>query len=535
MKKLQIYILKDLFRALIPAFATLVLIMAAGFCMQLLRQGLDVVRLSGLLPPVFAYCVPMALPAAFLTAVIMTFGRLSSDNELMAIRAAGIHLFGVVYPVLAVAAALTLVAVYFQFETVPRARGAVRALRHEALKQVLLDKVALCARRRLAFPPTYVQYDDFKNGKMINLVVLEIRGDRPRTVITAESGVIKEDPEHAGFVSFEMSNCTVRWFGLEVGDQAVPMTSERVVLKVRVAPKAEEVLSQKKHLGFWELMHELRRLRETVASHPAIRDADRVREKGFTEIHGYDIEILEVDRVLGSLRQRHDKHAFQEPRRQEQVIERNRQLIADAEKDIELLQQQQAACLQELKQARETDTDNIEKQVELERRHRDLLAQVDALKKRIETLQAELGTAGSLADASSARARELDESIRELKVRKFELMDKRGKIQQVIEWAGEQEELLSLRLRVHKRLVQAVAVLVFAFIGIPVGIVASHRRVVTAFGISFAIVLFIFYPLLILGQLAAESGAFPIGPSMWAGNALTFLIGAVLTVKVMRG
>ncbi len=534
MKKLQRYILKDLFRALVPAFGTLVLIMVAGFCMQLLRQGLDVVRLSGLLPPVFAYCIPMVLPAAFLTAVIMTFGRLSADNELMAVRAAGIHLFALVYPVLAVAALLTVVAVYFQFDTVPRARGAVRALRYQAAKQILLDKVALCARRRLSFPPMYVQYDDFKDGKMINLVVLEVRGDRPRTVFTAESGVIKEDPEDPGVVSFEMSNCTVTRFGLQAGDQAVPMTSELVVLGLRVAPSADEVLGEKKHLGFWEMLSELRRVSERVASQPVVRDPQRVRRKGSVDIHRYNVEVVEVDRALNSLRERYRRHSVQEPRRQEQIIERNRQLIADAQKDGEVLQQQQAACLQELKRARDADTENIEKLVELEKRHRDLLAQIDALKKRTESLQQELQATGRLTDASSTRAGELQESIHELEDRKAELMVEREKVQQVIQWANEQDELIALRLRIHKRLGEALSVFVFAFIGVPVGILASRRRVVTAFGISFAIVLFIFYPLLILGQLAAEGGTLPIGPSMWAGNVLTFLIGAVLTVKVMR-
>ncbi|MHC4480491.1 MAG: LptF/LptG family permease, partial [Planctomycetota bacterium] len=110
MKKLQSYIMSSTLKALILAFVALVMLMVVGLCMQLLHEGLDVVRLSPMLPPMFAYCVPIVLPSAFLTAVIMTFGRLSADNELIAIRAAGVHLFSVVYPVLLTGLGLSLVA-----------------------------------------------------------------------------------------------------------------------------------------------------------------------------------------------------------------------------------------------------------------------------------------------------------------------------------------------------------------------------------------------------------------------------------------
>jgi lipopolysaccharide export LptBFGC system permease protein LptF len=43
----------------------------------------------------------------------------------------------------------------------------------------------------------------------------------------------------------------------------------------------------------------------------------------------------------------------------------------------------------------------------------------------------------------------------------------------------------------------------------------------------------IFYPLLILGQMAAEAGRAPIVPAMWAGNGLTLLIGLALTGRIL--
>ena len=100
--------------------------------------------------------------------------------------------------------------------------------------------------------------------------------------------------------------------------------------------------------------------------------------------------------------------------------------------------------------------------------------------------------------------------------------------------AEDQEDLRDIRMRIHKRLSQALSVLTFALLGIPLGITAGRRSVMIAFGLSFAIVLVVFYPLLILGQVAAEAGTLPLVPAIWGGNAMTLAIGAFLSVKVLR-
>jgi lipopolysaccharide export LptBFGC system permease protein LptF len=79
-----------------------------------------------------------------------------------------------------------------------------------------------------------------------------------------------------------------------------------------------------------------------------------------------------------------------------------------------------------------------------------------------------------------------------------------------------------------------MSVFVFALVGIPLGALPGRRSVMVAFGMSFAIVLLIFYPLLILGQIMAEAGRVPAAPALWAGDGLTFAIGVVLMVWLLR-
>ncbi len=532
MKKLQRYVLKGIAQAFLLSFLTLALLMVVGFCMQLLHDGLDVVRLSSLLPPLFGYCIPIVLPSAFLTGVIMTFGRLSADNELIAVRAAGIHLFRVVYPVLVLGLLLSAVAGFFQFEMVPRARGAIKALKYEALRQMLLDKAALSWKRQFSFPPAHLQYDDFQDGKMTGVTVIEVRDQRPYTIISAASSTIRPHPEQHETVVFEMSDCVITRFDRQEYGEGRTFTVEGVIYSVRVAPKAEEIRTRRKHLPFRELLQEVRRLRQRVAGQARYDDPDSVRAEQAANRKRLDISIGELDAALQSSRGKHHKYAVQEPRGQRLIIEHTQNLLADAQHQFDELRQQQADCAEQLIQMHEGEAD-LERRFELERLQAALLTKIDAKDKEIAERKGEIAEAETLIEADEARAAEIQGQIAELQQRKGELVEDRKKIIEVIRAADDQRSLNAIRIRVHKRLAQALSVLIFALVGIPLGIVASGRSVMIAFGISFAIVLLIFYPFLILGQVAAEAGVLPIAPAMWAGNAFTFLIGAVLMVRVL--
>ena len=65
-----------------------------------INKGVDffsVVKIFILLTP---YIVTYALPISVLVAILMSLGRLSSDNEIIAIRASGINVFKLISPYL---------------------------------------------------------------------------------------------------------------------------------------------------------------------------------------------------------------------------------------------------------------------------------------------------------------------------------------------------------------------------------------------------------------------------------------------------
>jgi lipopolysaccharide export system permease protein len=89
-------------------------------------------RLLGLLLPTVAV---HALPVGVLTAVLLVLGRMSSQQEITAMRAAGLGLGYVARPIWLIAGGAVLLSFWINFEVMPRARTAYRATLVEAIRQ----------------------------------------------------------------------------------------------------------------------------------------------------------------------------------------------------------------------------------------------------------------------------------------------------------------------------------------------------------------------------------------------------------------
>jgi len=535
MKKLQKYVLAETGKALVPAFCALLLIMMVGFCMQLLHEGLDVVRLHRLLPPLVAYCVPMVLPSAFLTAVIMAFGRLSADNELIAVRAAGIHLSTIVFPVLLAGLALSGLVAYFQFELVPRARGTIETLKYNALKQILLDKASLSARRQFSFGPFAIQYDDFVRGKLVNLMVLEMAGRRPRRIVTASSAVVSPHSEKPELVQFELEAPNITQFGFGQYGGTVTTSGKQYILFVPVAREESRILSDEKHLAALDLLARRHDLKTRVAEQEQYDEPRRVRQERGEELRLLNLQVADVQGDLDKRREDLQKYGEQLPRQATEIVGNNAQRMTEINQQIEALRAQMGECMVKITEVREAEEPHVDydRLGELEKQLEQLRSKTDTHKSDVEKLAAEADQARQNLANWEQRATQIKGEMDVLDAQKQRLLSMREDLTRTVSWARDQCELMSVDLRVHKRATQAVSLLVFALIGIPAGIVAGRRSIMIAFGISFAIVLLVFYPFLIFGQIAAKSGTLPIVPAMWAGNVFVGLIGLASMTRVM--
>ncbi|MEI6337950.1 MAG: LptF/LptG family permease [Verrucomicrobiota bacterium] len=75
---------------------------------------------------VLPFSLTFTVPWGFLTAVLLVFGRMSADNEMIALRACGVSLLRVCMPVLAVGALLSLFTLWINTRVAPMAEQAMR-------------------------------------------------------------------------------------------------------------------------------------------------------------------------------------------------------------------------------------------------------------------------------------------------------------------------------------------------------------------------------------------------------------------------
>src|SRR3990167_5033280 len=131
---LQRYLLKEFFRIFIPTIIILEFLLILGMALQSLHKGVSITALAELAPHIFFYSLPTALPVALLATTVITYGRLSGDNELWAMLTSGVHLWIIVFPVAIVGLAFSLFATVLNAEVLPRSYQMMKIMKEKAAR-----------------------------------------------------------------------------------------------------------------------------------------------------------------------------------------------------------------------------------------------------------------------------------------------------------------------------------------------------------------------------------------------------------------
>lgn len=91
-----------------------------------------------------------------------------------------------------------------------------------------------------------------------------------------------------------------------------------------------------------------------------------------------------------------------------------------------------------------------------------------------------------------------------------------------------QERIRSFKVEYHKKYALAFACLVFALMGIPIGIMTKSSGIGTSFSVS-SLIFLVYYVSLIGGERLADKGLLNPWLSMWISNIIFFIIAVILT------
>lgn len=192
MKILRNYFLKEFIGPLFLALGVLTFVMLLGNLIKIadlvINKGVDIVSVSKLFLLMIPYLLTYTLPISALAAVLLSLGRLSSDNEIVAIRASGINLFSLIAPLLMVGAILSLTLVIFNDRVIPYAHYASR----KTLMEVGIKNPA-AALEPGVFINSFDKYILFiyriEQNKLYNVRIYEPQGEgKPTRTIVAKHG-----------------------------------------------------------------------------------------------------------------------------------------------------------------------------------------------------------------------------------------------------------------------------------------------------------------------------------------------------------
>ena len=201
MKRLHLYIIKRFIGPLIITLLISLFVLLMQFLWvyldDLVGKGLEMHIIVEFLIYTLAMLMPMALPLSMLLASIMTFGDLGENNELLAMKSAGISLFRIMKPVIVLSILLSIGAFQFSNRVIPVSfkklitlMASIRQMRPEiVVKEGVfsndIDNFSIKVGRKS------------KDGSMLyDIMIYDHRFDQGNeTVTVADSGTMKITPD----------------------------------------------------------------------------------------------------------------------------------------------------------------------------------------------------------------------------------------------------------------------------------------------------------------------------------------------------
>lgn len=125
------------------------LLVMAGIVAEATQQGLKPGQILAVIPLLVPSFLPYTIPATTLFASCVVYGRLARDNEILAIKAAGINIMKVVWPALLLGTAMSCVTMGLYYRLIPYTHYLLRARVLNDVEEFLYDMLRrdLCIRR----------------------------------------------------------------------------------------------------------------------------------------------------------------------------------------------------------------------------------------------------------------------------------------------------------------------------------------------------------------------------------------------------
>ncbi len=124
---LQRMIFWELVKVFTLAFTAITgLLLLGGIFQEASQRGLEPAQILAVIPLLIPSTLPYTLPATTLFATCVVYGRLAHDNEILAVRSAGVNVLRMLWPAIILGALMSALTGVLYFETIPVTQRLVR-------------------------------------------------------------------------------------------------------------------------------------------------------------------------------------------------------------------------------------------------------------------------------------------------------------------------------------------------------------------------------------------------------------------------
>lgn len=440
------YIIREQILPLLYCLVTIVFLFMMQLAVDLLRKilykGIDVSVIIELFLFNMAWMIVLAVPMAILVSTLMTFGRMSADNEITAIKASGQNLLSMTAPIFSAAILLTAMMIFFHNDILPDSNHRCANL----MTDISMKKPAALIEPGILirdFENYAMIVDDVehKTGKLKNVKIFsDIPGEDPATTV-ADSGFIQltTDQKYLELILFNGETHSVK----------------------RENNQGYYVGKFEKHLIFIPNVDS--RLRRTVREYRG--DREKSSQMLLVDVQSFKDTKAQIEQAFNN--------------------ELGRLASACRESDSSV------------QHAIQTDTDLT-----------------------LDTIRTFEQWKASLARYQPGALQLMDNQRRLAERIQIQVRREKANINQYL-------------VEVHKKYSTSFACIVFAFIGIPLGIMARHGGL--AVGAAYSIFFFILYwSFLMAGERLGDNLIIPAWLAMWSCNIVLGLIGLFLSLRMLR-
>lgn len=263
MKTLRVYILKEHLGPFLVTMGGLTAVLLVGniikFAELVISKGVSVFDIIRLVLYLIPYMLSFTVPMACLVAMVLAFGRLSTDYELIAMRASGVAPARLVMPMLVVGLVISTLLMIVNDRVVPASHLAFR----RQLKAIGIKRPTAYLEAGTfikEFPPYVIFVYHVDGDKLNNVRIYEPQPNGPTRTIIADRGKFEPLPNKQG-VKLVLYDGTVDEADPQRPGSFFKVTFERNTITLRSGQDDPQRIGKKlKELTFKELAAERSRL-----------------------------------------------------------------------------------------------------------------------------------------------------------------------------------------------------------------------------------------------------------------------------------